>query len=98
MAVSALMELLNRADVPVAQVNQLTDVLEHPQLVDRGRWRWVDTEAGPVSSLLPPAIFDGFEPVMTAVPALGQATAAILDELGVDPSQAKLWRDQAVVG
>ena len=44
----------------------------------------IDSPAGPLRALLPPVQMDGVEPVMGAVPALGQHTDAILEELGFD--------------
>jgi itaconate CoA-transferase len=96
--VAELLDLLNRADVPIAQVNQLADVVEHPQLVARHRWGTVDTEAGTVPALMPPASFGDVGPVMERVPALGEHTERILTELGTDPADATRWRAQGVVG
>jgi itaconate CoA-transferase len=63
-------------------------VLEHPHLRERDRWREVDSPVGPVRGLLPPAVFAGREAPMGAVPGLGEHTAAVLAELGVDDLDA----------
>ena len=63
------------------------EVLDHPQLAARDRWREVATPAGPVLGLLPPLLFDGEALPAGAVPDLGEHTSAVLDELGIDPSE-----------
>jgi len=77
-----LVARLDEAQIANAQVNSLSDVWAHPQLKARGRWTEVDTPAGPVRALLPPGMPEQFSPRMDAVPALGQHSAAILEELG----------------
>lgn len=76
---------LAEAGVPAAQINELKDVAAHPQLAARNRWRTVGTEFSPISALLPPVTFDDVEARMGDVPALGQHTAELLAEAGVDP-------------
>jgi itaconate CoA-transferase len=56
-------------------------VLEHPQLVERDRWRTVQTEAGEIRGVLPPMTFRDVELPMGPVPALGEHSAAIRAEL-----------------
>jgi itaconate CoA-transferase len=63
-----------------------TEVLDHPQLRARDRWREVDTPVGPVLGLLPPLLFDGQALPAGPVPDLGEHTAAVLAELGIDPA------------
>lgn len=75
---------LAAAGVPAAEIRELDGVVEHPQLHDRNRWRTVQTEVGPISALLPPMTFDDVELAMGDVPRLGEHTASILAELGVD--------------
>ena len=58
------------------------EVVEHPHLHARERWRDVDSPVGPIRGLLPPMLFAGRELPMGAVPALGQHTTAVLAELG----------------
>jgi crotonobetainyl-CoA:carnitine CoA-transferase CaiB-like acyl-CoA transferase len=62
----------------------------HPQLAARGRWREVDTPAGPVPALLPPG--NDADVRLDAVPAVGQHTEAILAGLGVDAQEMAALR------
>lgn len=66
-----------------ARLNRPLDVLEHPQLTERHRW--VDTPTGEDSfrSLRPAADLLAYEWAPTALPALGEHTAAVLGELGL---------------
>ncbi|MBW0114432.1 CaiB/BaiF CoA transferase family protein [Pseudonocardia abyssalis] len=73
---------LAEVGVPAAQINSTAALVEHPQL--RDRWRSVATEAGEIRGVLPPMTFRDVELPMGAVPALGEHTAAILAELGID--------------
>jgi crotonobetainyl-CoA:carnitine CoA-transferase CaiB-like acyl-CoA transferase len=83
-----LTERLATARVPAAQVSHLDQVVDHPQLRARDRWRTVATEYGEVSALLPPVTFSDGEARMGDVPALGEHTRALLIESGLDPAAA----------
>jgi crotonobetainyl-CoA:carnitine CoA-transferase CaiB-like acyl-CoA transferase len=78
---------LDAAGIANGRLNQPADVWEHAQLVERDRWRHIDTPKGQVRALLPPFTFSDFEAAMGDVPALGQHTDAILHELGYAPSE-----------
>ncbi|AFR51177.1 CaiB/BaiF CoA transferase family protein [Gordonia sp. KTR9] len=78
---------LAEAGIPAAEIRDLEGVVDHPQLSERGRWREVDTEVGPVRALLPPLTFDDVELAMGPVPALGQHTEEVLREFGIDVPQ-----------
>ncbi len=52
-----------------------------PQLAARGRWRQVDSPAGSVPALLPPALARDWPVVAGRVPALGADTEAIRAEV-----------------
>ena len=71
---------LEAAGIANARRRDLPDVLEHPQLVERGRWSEVDSPAGPVASLLPPIIFEGRSPRLEKIPDVGEHTEAVLAE------------------
>jgi itaconate CoA-transferase len=79
---------LARAGVPAAQVKHLDQVVGHPQLRERDRWRTIGTEHAEIEALLPPATFADVEARMGDVPALGQHTHSLLVESGMDPSSA----------
>ena len=78
---------LAQAGVPAAQVKKMADVVEHPQLRARDRWRTVGTEHTPAPALLPPVTFQDFEARMGDVPALGEHTVALLREGGLDDDE-----------
>jgi itaconate CoA-transferase len=75
---------LDAAGIASARLRTPAEFAAHPQLAARDRWRDIGTPGGPVRALLPPVTVGGREPVMGDVPALGQHTAAILAELGLD--------------
>ena len=83
-----LADRLAAAGVPAAQVKQLDQVIEHPQLSARDRWRTIQTEGGPTAAVLPPVTFTDHEPPMGDVPALGQHSRALLIESGLDADAA----------
>lgn len=88
---------LDAAQIANARLNELADVWSHPQLAARGRWSEVQTPAGRVPALLPPALPSGCTPRMDPVPALGEHSAAILSELGYsDATIARLREEQAI--
>ena len=83
----ALDTKLASAGIPAAQVKQMDQVVAHPQLVERDRWRTVRTEHATARALLPPATFSDHEAPMGDVPALGQHTRALLIESGKDSDE-----------
>jgi itaconate CoA-transferase len=86
---SQLADLLDAAGIANARLRTPAEFAAHPQLEARNRWREVDSPGGPVRALLPPVSVAGREAAMGAVPALGQHTAAILAELGLDGSHTQ---------
>lgn len=88
---------LAAAGVPAARLNEMKDLIEHPQLEERNRWREVGTEAGPVRAVLPPMTFSDVEMRMGAVPALGQHTDAVLTDLGLTDEQIAGLRAAGIV-
>lgn len=88
---------LAAADIAHARLNTMEEFLEHPQLVERNRWRSVASPEGPIRALEPPVAFEGVDVPMGPVPAVGQHTNAILAELGIEPATIAEWRRQGVV-
>jgi formyl-CoA transferase len=76
----------------------MRDLIDHPQLSERARWREVDTAAGPVRAVLPPMTFTDVELPMGPVPALGEHTDAVLSELGLTDTAIAGLRTGGAVG
>ena len=76
---------LDDAQIANARMNDMAGLWAHPQLQARGRWRKVGSPAGEIPALLPPGRNNSFDYRMDAVPAVGEHTAAILRELGIEP-------------
>jgi len=87
---------LDGARIAAARLNLVRDLIAHPQLVARDRWRSVTTPVGEV-----PALRSAVEPVGEApigpVPALGQHTDALLAELGIAPATVADLRAAAII-
>jgi crotonobetainyl-CoA:carnitine CoA-transferase CaiB-like acyl-CoA transferase len=98
LSAAQVVERLEAAQIANARVNTMAEVWDHPQLKARGRWREVDTPAGPIPALLPPGSWtDGDGPRMDAVPALGQHSEAILTALGLDAAAIAALRAEGAV-
>ena len=80
---AALEVALEEADIPWGHLNTARDVLTHPQIVETGRWTTALLPGGQtVRVLADPFRYRGrARPPVTAVPALGADTAAVLAEL-----------------
>ncbi|MDH4549993.1 CoA transferase [Pseudomonas sp. BN607] len=88
---------LDGASIANAKVNDMQGVWAHPQLQARDRWRRIDTAAGSVPSLLPPATSNAYAPRMDPVPALGQHSEGILAELGLPQERIQQLRNSGVI-
>ena len=97
LSTSELIERLESARIAWARMNSIAGFLAHPQLTGRDRWRDIGSPAGPLRATIPPVRMDDVEPVMGDVPALGQHTDAILEELGVARQTVAAWRREGVV-
>ena len=95
-----LAEVQDRADaagIGNSRYNTPSDVIAHPHLRARDRWREIDTPSGPVPALLPPPVIAGYDPPMGAIPALGEHTDAVLAELGLVNEEIAVLRAQGAV-
>jgi crotonobetainyl-CoA:carnitine CoA-transferase CaiB-like acyl-CoA transferase len=82
---------LDEAGLGNARLNGVADVIAHPHLAERDRWREVSSPAGPVRALLPPPTSPDWTPRMGPIPALGEHTDAVLTELGYSPAEITAW-------
>jgi itaconate CoA-transferase len=63
----------------------------------RDCWRDLESPAGTIRAMRPPVRMDGVEPVMGGIPALGQHTQSILEELGIDRGTVDAWRREGAI-
>jgi itaconate CoA-transferase len=92
-----VIERLDSAQIANGRMNDMQGVWEHHQLKARNRWVDIDTPAGKIPALLPPAVPDQYMPRMDPVPALGEHTRAILGELGYDEDLIARLRAQSAI-
>ncbi|MFC5746324.1 CaiB/BaiF CoA transferase family protein [Actinomadura rugatobispora] len=81
-----------------ARLNSPTDVLDHPQLTERGRWQQVGSPVGSVQALLPPPESAGWDWRLDPVPGLGEHTRPVLRELGLGEQELDLLERDGVIG
>jgi itaconate CoA-transferase len=92
-----IIERLEAAQIANARMNTVQEFVNHPQLSARNRWATVGSPVGPLVALLPPVKLENVEPVMKDVPAVGQHTDAILEELDFESKTIASWRQTGVI-
>jgi itaconate CoA-transferase len=97
LASGEVLRRLDAADIANARVNSIDDYLRHPQLAGADCWREVDSPVGPIRALIPPARLQNMEPAMGAIPAVGQHSEAVLEELGYDRDTIAEWKNAGVI-
>ncbi|WP_339071468.1 CaiB/BaiF CoA-transferase family protein [Pseudomonas idahonensis] len=97
LSVAEVMARLELAQIANARVNDMQGVWQHPQLAARDAWCQVDSPAGSLPAMLPPARNSAFAPRMDAVPALGQHSDEILGELGLSAERIRQLRSRGVI-
>jgi itaconate CoA-transferase len=86
------------AGIGNSRYNLPSEVVVHPQLTARDRWRKVDSPKGEIPALLPPPVIAGYEAPMGAVPGLGEHTDKVLGELGLSATELAQLRADGVIG
>jgi len=86
------------AGIGNSRYNLPSEVVVHPQLTARDRWRTVDSPKGEIPALLPPPVIAGYEAPMGAVPGLGEHTDDVLGELGLSATELATLRAGGVIG
>ena len=79
------LERLQAAAIPCGAVNAIPEVMAHPQLAHNELITEVDSPAGSIPTVGNPFLVGGERPGLGAVPGLGEHTAEVLRELGVEP-------------
>ncbi|MGK2866858.1 MAG: CaiB/BaiF CoA transferase family protein [Mycobacterium sp.] len=86
------------AGIGNSRYNKPSEVIAHPHLKARDRWRQVGTPNGEIAALLPPPVISGLELGMGAVPGLGEHTDAVLNELGYSAEELAGLRGEGAIG
>ncbi len=86
------------AGIGNSRYNTPGEMIAHPHLAARDRWRRIDTPVGPVPALLPPPIIAGFQPPMGAIPGLGQHTDTVLAGAGFGTDEIARMRAAGAIG
>nr|MBA2451305.1 CoA transferase [Chloroflexota bacterium] len=94
---AAVVARLVEADVPFGSLNEVDDLVDHPQLAARDRWLEVDSPVGPLRALAHPLNLSGLPQRADPVPALGQHTDAVAAELGYSADEIRELRDQGAI-
>jgi crotonobetainyl-CoA:carnitine CoA-transferase CaiB-like acyl-CoA transferase len=87
-----------KAGLGHARLNRPTEVLTHPQLTERARWREIGSPGGPVLGLLPPPESADWDWRLDPIPALGEHTEPVLRELGFGTGDLAAMRADGVIG
>ncbi|MBT2569409.1 CaiB/BaiF CoA-transferase family protein [Planococcus sp. ISL-110] len=82
-----VIERLELSRIANARLNTMNELVEHPQLAARNRWREVDSPVGKLKALIPPVTSDEVDTVMKPIPHVGEHTNSILSELGFSQEQ-----------
>ena len=91
------LQRLRAAEIPCGRVNDLAEVLAHPQLKHRGLVRPIETPHGKVNEFDNPIRFSGYTSRMDFVAGLGEHTTKILTELGLSDEEIEALREQSVI-
>ncbi|MGE2835234.1 CaiB/BaiF CoA transferase family protein [Mycobacterium sp. SMC-4] len=86
------------AGIGNSRYNKPSEVIVHPQLTARDRWRTVATPKGDIQALRPPPVISDFEQPMGAIPGLGEHTDSVLNEIGVSAEELVQLRADGVIG
>lgn len=93
-----IQKIADAAGIGNSRYNLPSDVVAHPQLRARDRWRRIGSPKGSIPALLPPPVISGYEAPMRAVPGLGEHTDVILAELGLTRDDIAALRDEGAIG
>ena len=88
---------LDQVQIANARMNDMAGVWAHPQLQARQRWQAVGSPAGDIPALLPPGRNNRYDYRMDPVPAVGEHTEAILQELGLSAADIYALRQAQAI-
>ena len=88
---------LDQVQIANARMNDMAGVWAHPQLQARKRWQAVGSPAGEIPALLPPGRNNRYDYRMDPVPAVGEHTEVILQELGLSAADIQALRQAQAI-
>ena len=94
----AIQRTADAAGIGNSRYNKPSEVIAHPHLQARDRWRQVATPNGDIAALLPPPVISGHELGMGPVPGLGEHTDAVLAEIGFSATEMADMRANGAIG
>ena len=92
-----LIARLEKAQIANAHLNDMAGLWQHEQLKARNRWTEIDTPNGQIPALLPPGLNNSYQYRMDPIPAVGQHTESILNELGIDSATIEAMRSSNAI-
>ncbi|PQE00182.1 formyl-CoA transferase [Mycobacterium sp. EPG1] len=93
-----IQEIADTAGIGNSRYNKPSEVVVHPHLAARDRWRTVATPKGDITALRPPPVISDFEQPMGAIPGLGEHTDTVLTELGITTEELARLRADGAIG
>ncbi|HXH21054.1 MAG TPA: CaiB/BaiF CoA-transferase family protein [Dehalococcoidia bacterium] len=88
---------LEKASIAYARSNDVSEVLDHPQLHARGRLMKIPVPGGEVEVLKAPFNIEGVEDTPKAVPAVGQHNDEVLREAGYSKDEIKALKEEGII-
>ena len=88
---------LEAADIPFGSLNEVDDLVAHPQLEARDRWLEVGSSVGPLRALAHPLNLSEMPQRADPIPALGEHTDQIAAELGYSSDEIAALRTAGTV-
>lgn len=88
---------LSRAEIPCGRVNNIKEVLEHPQTLHRGLIKEVESKVGKLKLLDHPIKMSRTPARLDPPPELGQHTDEVLRELGFSEGEIESLREKGII-
>ncbi|WP_433622136.1 CaiB/BaiF CoA transferase family protein [Nocardia sp. CA-120079] len=93
------LQRFHEVGIPSGALNEFDEGLEHPRMKHRGMVLDIDSAVGKVKVLDYPPQFSGIDAVnKLGPPLLGEHTAAVLGEVGLDPDAVARLREGGIAG
>lgn len=91
-----LVAFLDEAGIAHGSLNPIEYLFDHPLVKARGLTE-IETEAGRIQMTKPPVRFSSFSPSLSRIPAVGEHSVSIVEELGYSEEEIALLRDRDVI-